>query len=474
MTVPQITVYTGGVPNRATDSSTEFSDNADDMVAYIANVPDEYNDLADFVNAAASTAGGYSNFQGEWSSLTGAYSANISVKHNDILWLLLVDLTDITTSEPSDTNTDWQSLASFAQQEQNTADIATNTSDIATNAAEIEVVRGEIEVENLLNTVSPQNFNVRGDVDLPSTTSTDYSVGDEIWKGAFVRGDGIVGLTLDSDGIITWTSPVDGSAYIEIQYTKGQGTDISTSNLYLSVEDSNGDRNYSGDTDNLDITTDSDSGVYCRVGWQENGFKKIALTNGKGVVKSISDADSAGLTNIPEGYVYGSATFTNSTNSINLTGIGDILGIEIGDIISISGSTSNEDQFTVEEITDSDNIIVNEAHAGGSTTKSLTDETANVGVSILSKWHSAGSGTGQGLASVLSSRSASVTYQNETNREIHLYLRCSGGSVTVTIDGIVLSSGTASNEFINFPIPAGSSYLITINAGTIVTWVETR
>lgn len=47
------------------------------------------------------------NFKGLWSSLTGRLDKPASVKHNNLMWLLLNDLTDVTTSEPSESNPDW-------------------------------------------------------------------------------------------------------------------------------------------------------------------------------------------------------------------------------------------------------------------------------------------------------------------------------------------------------------------------------
>ena len=62
--------------------------------------------------------------------------------------------------------------------------------------------------------------------------------------------------------------------------------------------------------------------------------------------------------------VTGTATFTNSDNNINLTGIGNLGGLtEAGDVIQVTGSTGNNKLYTVEFRTDANNIIVNEAHA---------------------------------------------------------------------------------------------------------------
>lgn len=53
------------------------------------------------LNSAASA-----NFKGNWSDQTGAANKPYSVGHNGATWLLLNDLADVTTSEPSITS-DW-------------------------------------------------------------------------------------------------------------------------------------------------------------------------------------------------------------------------------------------------------------------------------------------------------------------------------------------------------------------------------
>ncbi len=47
------------------------------------------------------------NLKGEWSAQTGAAAKPYSVLHNNIVWLLLNDISDVTTSEPSVT-ADWR------------------------------------------------------------------------------------------------------------------------------------------------------------------------------------------------------------------------------------------------------------------------------------------------------------------------------------------------------------------------------
>ena len=59
-------------------------------------------------NAASSSqiALAAANFKGLWSSLTGALSQPASVKHNNRFWLLLNNLSNVTTSQPG-VSADW-------------------------------------------------------------------------------------------------------------------------------------------------------------------------------------------------------------------------------------------------------------------------------------------------------------------------------------------------------------------------------
>ena len=145
----------------------------------------------------------------------------------------------------------------------------------------------------------------------------------------------------------------------------------------------------------------------------------------------------------------GTATFTNSTNNINAVGIG--IGVEVGDVIQISGATNakNNSEFTVEVITDDNNVIVNQAHAGGTTSKSLVDETATVTIKLLCKWYLAPIGLGQGWVDVISERAGGVAYMGLKNRAIIACVTYGNASTTnanrsaLTVDGITTTYGTS-------------------------------
>jgi hypothetical protein len=180
--------------------------------------------------------------------------------------------------------------------------------------------------------------------------------------------------------------------------------------------------------------------------------------------------------------VTGTATFTNSTNNIALTNIGSI-GLEIGDVVQVTGTASNNKLFTVEVITDDDNLIVNAAHAGGTTSKSLVDETVSATVTLVAKWFNASVGLGQGWVDVTSSRSTGVMYTNQAGRaiEVGVYVGVannSDGSDLVgdfLIDGVSRGTGgTDEGGFIfheSHLIPNASTYKKT---GISAVWTEVR
>lgn len=122
--------------------------------------------------------------------------------------------------------------------------------------------------------------------------------------------------------------------------------------------------------------------------------------------------------------VTGTATFTNNDNRISLPGVGTIFGLAVGDVIEVTGSASNDDVYTVEGITDADNVIVNAEHAGGTTSKSLTLETGatSVTVTLVCKAKNAPLGYGQGWVAVTRAAS-STSHLNSSGRPIMLNWR---------------------------------------------------
>ena len=193
-----------------------------------------------------------------------------------------------------------------------------------------------------------------------------------------------------------------------------------------------------------------------------------------------ADADTGGVGTS----VTGTATFTNSTNNIALTGIGSITGLADGDVIEVTGSVSNDDVYTVEGITDTGNVIVNAEHAGGTTSKSLTDETVAVTVTLVCKAKNAPLGYGQGWVAVTRSANSDIT--NSTGRLIAVgasatnsratYVVCSG-----YVDGLAITNFR--NDDLNnydrelfayFNVTDGSIYKVETIGCDLQTWSELR
>lgn len=129
MTVPTITLYSGVVPNRATQSPNDFTNaaitwtdyqavtlvpNINTTVGAINTTAGEINNdkvasasSASSAAASASSAASSASFKGDWSTLTGALALPASVRHNGAFWQLLTPLADVTTSEPTPSNSDW-------------------------------------------------------------------------------------------------------------------------------------------------------------------------------------------------------------------------------------------------------------------------------------------------------------------------------------------------------------------------------
>ena len=171
------------------------------------------------------------------------------------------------------------------------------------------------------------------------------------------------------------------------------------------------------------------------------------------------------------------ATFTNSTNNIALTGIGSI-GLEIGDVVQVTGTASNNKLFTVEVITDSGNVIVNQAHAGGTTSKSLRAETADAVITLFAKWFNAPTGLGQGVVDVTSLRAIGVVYTGIPNRQIFVMIseNSTTGNRKFFIGGeevFIGGTSSANDQLLSVIIPAGSTYEFRVGQN-INFWSELR
>jgi hypothetical protein len=172
--------------------------------------------------------------------------------------------------------------------------------------------------------------------------------------------------------------------------------------------------------------------------------------------------------------VTGSATFTNSTNNINLTGIG--IGRENGDVVRIGGSTNNSKLFTIEVITDDDNVIVNQAHAGITWTaenKSLFSETTIVTCSLVCKWYVASESLGRGWVDISATRLLNTPYQISGNRPVKLNVSAEANAdvnMSITVGGVVMSGSISRyngsglvRSTASTTIPVGVDYVVNVN-----------
>ena len=119
MIIPNLTNSPTG-PQRSDPDN--FREDADQYVDWHTNtnVP-ELNSVIDAINAtssaveshaentagAATVAMASTNFVGSWGDLTGALTPPACVLHDNNYWMLVNGLSDVTASEPSDDNTDW-------------------------------------------------------------------------------------------------------------------------------------------------------------------------------------------------------------------------------------------------------------------------------------------------------------------------------------------------------------------------------
>ena len=202
----------------------------------------------------------------------------------------------------------------------------------------------------------------------------------------------------------------------------------------------------------------------------------VSVATDAEVSSAITDAVQTGLVAL-QTIATGTATFTATTNNINLTGIG--IGVEIGDVIQISGAddAKNNSKFTIEVITDANNIIVNQAHANKGTSKNVAARASDTGVTVklLAKRYNAPIGLGQGWVDVTANRAIGVTYPNITGKPIQLILSINNNTTNnLYIDNVVTTDNNATaNRALYFAIvPSNSTYKVV--GGTNTLWFELR
>ena len=154
--------------------------------------------------------------------------------------------------------------------------------------------------------------------------------------------------------------------------------------------------------------------------------------------------------------VTGTATFTNATNNIQLTGIGDLSGLAVGDVIQITGSVSNNKLFTVSSRTNSDNIIVNVRHAGVTAdataegNKALVGEVAATSVTATLYCKAKDAPIGLGMGYVTTTFGAAVQ-TNTTGRTIVYSAYVVSGSTGLDgkVNGVTIQQAKADTTGVN-------------------------
>ncbi len=99
------------------------------------------SDEADRAEAAASTISAIGAYAGEWVNLIGALSIPASVGHAGSIWLLNGDLADVTLSEPSGPNTDWNIYTAGAS----AYEIAVSNGFVGTEQLWLDTITGAYE-----------------------------------------------------------------------------------------------------------------------------------------------------------------------------------------------------------------------------------------------------------------------------------------------------------------------------------------
>lgn len=127
--IPTVPNYSGEAPNRTTQNQSEFSANSDNSLQYQTSLSTNLNAATEAINQvadeiqvvagaseasaiesanSADTSVSNANYKGKWIDLSGAANIPYSVFHDGSNWQLLSNIPDVTASEPSSTNAEWE------------------------------------------------------------------------------------------------------------------------------------------------------------------------------------------------------------------------------------------------------------------------------------------------------------------------------------------------------------------------------
>ncbi|MEA2091222.1 MAG: hypothetical protein U9O83_02520 [Campylobacterota bacterium] len=163
--------------DKLTDSTVdEMNAVGSEMNATASQVNSDATDAeSSAVEAAdsASSALAGSNNKGNWSALTGALNIPASVNHNDSVWMLNVNLADVTLSEPTDVNSDW--------------------TEISVNQADLDL-KADKDNPAFIGSITEETAAMPADEINPTngTIQTKTMAGDETWTEALADGQSLI------------------------------------------------------------------------------------------------------------------------------------------------------------------------------------------------------------------------------------------------------------------------------------------
>ena len=132
----QVTLAEAAAALATTNGSAQVTLAADQVTLAEAEVALAQQAVID-ADIAASSA----NNKGSWSALTGALAIPASVNHDDNIWVLNVNIADITLSEPSVSNTDY-TIAGSGSGSGGVNDFVGGASDTVYSVADIDLESG--------------------------------------------------------------------------------------------------------------------------------------------------------------------------------------------------------------------------------------------------------------------------------------------------------------------------------------------
>ena len=203
------------------DDPTNFAARGDAFLGALPTFATEANEQADTVNiqtalatASAAVAGassktslGAANYKGLWSSLTGALSIPASVTHNNIAWLLINNVANVTLSQPG-VSADWTPL--YVQSHQ----IGDIKQSVAAQDATWLLCDGSEYTSSTYPTLAATLPNTSYDLENSSATMFTTSAGTVVYNGTntYVMADNSGTISSSTDAV-TWVERLVPSTY---------------------------------------------------------------------------------------------------------------------------------------------------------------------------------------------------------------------------------------------------------------------